>query len=123
LAAGLALASPAFTRELLRADPARPPAPGSRLARTALSYLARTAVKTSPFGSLVTLGTASLGPVPAGLAAAAAAPAADTVSPRHLAVELLRAFAADPDLSETVDLRVNPSLHRLADTWQVLLPQ
>ncbi|MFF4578089.1 hypothetical protein [Streptomyces sp. NPDC001389] len=123
LAAGLALASPAFTRELLRTDPARPPAPGSRLARTALSYLARTAVKTSPFGSLVTLGTASLGPVPAGLAAAAAPPAADTVSPRHLAVELLRAFAADPDLSETVDLRVNPSLHRLADTWQVLLPQ
>lgn len=123
LAAGLALASPAFTRELLRADPARPPAPGTRLARSALSYLTRTAIKTSPFGSLVTLGLASLGPAPAGLAAPVRTPAADTVSPRHLAVELLRAFAADPDLSDTVDLRANPSLHRLAGTWQVLLPQ
>ncbi|MFE2305837.1 hypothetical protein [Streptomyces sp. NPDC059411] len=125
LAAGLALASPAFTRELLRADPAKPPAPGSRLARSALSYLTRTAIKTSPFGSLVTLGLASLGPAPVPVPAPAAgpAPAADTVSPRHLAVELLRAFAADPDLSDAVELRVNPSLHRLAGTWQVLLPQ
>lgn len=134
LAAGLALASPAFTRELLRTDPAKPPAPGTRLARSALSYLTRTAIKTSPFGSLVTLGLASLGPVPVGPVpaghaapvpgpAAAGTAAADTVSPRHLAVELLRAFAADPDLSDTVDLRVNPSLHRLAGTWQVLLPQ
>ncbi|MFJ2897784.1 hypothetical protein ACIO87_23200 [Streptomyces sp. NPDC087218] len=126
LAAGLALASPGFTRELLRADPAEPPAPGTRLARTALAYLTRTAVKTSPFGSLTTLGLATLGPTPPDLLPASAAntaAAADTVSPRHLAVELLRAFATDPDLSATMEFRLNPSLRRIAGSLQVLLPQ
>ncbi|QLE70287.1 hypothetical protein FGW37_00465 [Streptomyces rectiverticillatus] len=120
IAATLALASPAFTRELLRADPDRPPAPGSRTARSALAYFTRTATKTSPFGALTTLGTAHLGPPP-DRRPAPARHRVDLASPRHLAVHLLRALAACNPTA--FPLRDNPSLRRTDRTWRVLLPQ
>ncbi|KOU36487.1 lantibiotic dehydratase [Streptomyces sp. WM6378] len=120
IASTLALASPVFTRELLRADPARPPAPGTRLARSALAYVTRTAAKTSPFGALTTLGTARLGPPPAGPPAPAER-GVDLVSPRYLAVHLLRALTACAPASFPV--RGNPSLQQTDGSWQMLLPQ
>jgi hypothetical protein len=56
VASGLALASPEFTGRLLAAP--LDDVPSARSARSATAYLTRTALKTSPFSSLTTIGVA-----------------------------------------------------------------
>ncbi|GGM48892.1 hypothetical protein GCM10012275_19750 [Longimycelium tulufanense] len=121
IALGLALASPPFTLRLL--DGAARPAPAwdSRLARTATAYLTRAAVKTSPFSFLTTLGVT-------GWAAEGRMPARDhrerrsLSSSRSAALELFRSWAQHPEGPSDIEVIRNPSLRRVGDTLQGLLP-
>jgi hypothetical protein len=118
IAGSLAFASPPFTRELLRADPAS----GGRLTRTALAYYTRAAAKTSPFGALATLGTVVIGEAHDGVTAEFPEQR-EVVSPLHLAVHLLQACAVDPHRSLRLRFRVNPSLRLVDGRWRVMIPE
>ncbi|MFI9809874.1 lantibiotic dehydratase [Streptomyces sp. NPDC052301] len=109
-ALGLALASPDFTEELLLdRDTAAPPE--SRRMRSAAAYLARIAVKPSPFSTLTTLGTARFDG-PAGPAADGAGREARALSSsRGVAVSLLRSFVAAGPPGAAVPVVANTGLH------------
>ncbi|MER6951361.1 lantibiotic dehydratase [Nonomuraea sp. NPDC000554] len=92
IAAGLALASPAFAERLLSGTETDLADPDSRLARSAASYLARIVTKPSPFSTLTTLAATGLdgsGP--------ATSPGREVSSSRALALTLLRALMSTPE--------------------------
>ncbi|KUJ49669.1 hypothetical protein ACZ90_67165 [Streptomyces albus subsp. albus] len=112
--AALALASPEF----LRARLPRTGDPTKRAARTAISYLTRAAMKTSPFSFLTTVAPLSLRK---GSTAHGQSRITNGTTP--LAVELLLAMTHVPELARLLTLRANPSLRERADgTVLGLLP-
>lgn len=111
---GLALASPDFCRAISKAglDDWRPKA---GVARTAIGYLARAAVKTSPFSTLTLLDVSLRGlQQPEGGAARSLQLARSVLT--HLWMNL----ASHPDLSRAMTYRVNESLHQQGEQWSVL---
>jgi hypothetical protein len=107
VAAGLALASPEFTRRLHTEHGA--PTPDSRFARSATAYLTRTAAKTSPFSTLTTVGVTSFG------AGTAMPPSRAVSSTRAIAVALLLACARHA--AGLVDVRANTGLRFVDGRW------
>ncbi|WP_157777588.1 lantibiotic dehydratase [Nocardia terpenica] len=121
IALGLALASPTFTVRLMKQDPDSSVAPDSRLMRTATAYLTRTAVKTSPFSSLTTLGVTGW----AGEYGPTVIPDQESrslSSSRSAALELFRTWAEHPDGPSELEVVRNPSLRRIHDRLHGLLP-
>ncbi|MEU8550499.1 lantibiotic dehydratase [Streptomyces roseoverticillatus] len=115
---GLALASPDFTEELLLGRDAVSSVEARR-ARSAAAYLARIAVKPSPFSTLATLGVARFD----GASDAPAAGAGRTLSSsRALAVSLLRSFAVAGSRTIGIPVVVNTSLRAGEDEARCTLP-
>ncbi|GAA3535393.1 hypothetical protein GCM10022222_18750 [Amycolatopsis ultiminotia] len=107
--AGLALASPEFVTSF--GERSELGSPRGRLSRSAVSYLVRTALKPSPFGSLTTVGV--------GTFAGAADPGADArlVSSSRVAARLaLAATEDDPLVVPNVDTRA------AGEEWLAPLP-
>ena len=105
VAAGLALASPEFTKTLL-AQAAQADM-HSRFGRSATAYLTRIAAKTSPFSTLTTIGMTGLGEPISGRAGRAVS------SGRALAIALLLAFLRDPDGTRLLDVQANQDIRPL----------
>ncbi|MER5201876.1 hypothetical protein [Streptomyces sp. NPDC002825] len=101
VARGLALASPDFTRELLKHPEDGAPSWDSRLARTATAYLTRTALKPSPFGTLTTVGVDGTGDSGARHAVS---------SSRAAALHLLHTWAAAPGAPDRIRLLPHPGV-------------
>lgn len=120
LLSGLALASPDFTDRLL-AGPL-PAAPNTREARSATAYLTRTALKTSPFSSLTTVGVVPFGSGGVPDSGGAGPGGAAVSSARPLAVSLLMACARTPGLAERLDVVPAPSTRRVDGRLMVVLP-
>jgi len=123
LRCAIAMASPDFHDQLARV--AAGVAPRGKAARTALSYLSRAAVKTSPFSTLTTVGWARVGTAGEPGCEQALEPGAQR---RHrigaavpLAVELLVAFARDEELSEAFDFEVNATIRTALDGGRLLV--
>lgn len=95
LTRGIAFASTAFARDL-RCAPSTGLDAETRLARTAVSYLVRAALKPSPFSTLTTVHPATADPVVPGDADTPAAWARDVTTFRPLAVELHRRCVTKP---------------------------
>lgn len=119
---GLALASPDFLNMLLhhRETTARP---GTRFARSCLSYLARAAVKTSPLSTFTQIGLAPLVGPGAAPPAAPARPVAVSYPVRALATAWLSACARDPQLAPALHYRANPSLRGAGTARTMLIPE
>ncbi|MFJ1605712.1 lantibiotic dehydratase [Streptomyces sp. NPDC088253] len=128
VASGLALASPQFARRLLAQDGPAPAGLDTRGARSAAAYLSRIAVKPSPFSTLTTLDVAWLGSAPPEVARPAPrqsgqdGAAGAVTSSRGLAVALLLACAAHPDLAPALDVVANSGLRRVGDRLLAALP-
>lgn len=128
VASGLALASPQFAGRLLAQEGAAPAGLDSRGARTAAAYLSRIAVKPSPFSTLTTLAVARLGSGPDTVARPAPrdggrdGAAGAVTSSRGLAVALLLACAAHPDLAPAFDVVANSGLRQVGDRLLAALP-
>jgi hypothetical protein len=120
---GIAMASPDFHDELARGT--RHLTPGGKTARTALSYLSRAAVKTSPFSTLTTVGWARMGSAPAGSADHQLPPIARrlhrVLASKALAVELLVGCARDDELAEALEFETNPTIGMVAGGAQALV--
>lgn len=108
----LALGSPAFLNDALRRkDGGAGAAPGSRFARTAVGYLSRAAVKTSPFSSFTEIALARIGadadhPAPAG-------PARRVQLARAVAVQWLLTCARDETLADRFEYEPVRSLRHV----------
>lgn len=124
IAAGLALASPDFTRRLLDED--IPAELEPRFARSAVSYLTRTAAKTSPFSYLGVVGTTEIRRKPASEGSknrfSNLAFESAVSTNRALAVALLRTCARQFPADPVVDVVVNPELALVDDRWLAVLP-
>jgi len=128
LSASLAFASGAFTRELLTTESCRSRGRSARRIRTLLSYVTRAATKTSPFGALSTVTIAAMegsgvSPVADVSAVHGDGPGRELVSPLPLAVHLLQSCAVHPEWGRKVRFRLNPSMRRVDDAWQAMLPE
>jgi len=126
---GLALASPSFTTDLLTQPSAADLRPGARFARTAVSYLARAAVKTSPFSSLtqVSVALVSTGHADRTHRGLPSAPASDpqrrvVLGSVALAREWLLACAREPALAAALRYRARGGLRQLGDRLLTVLP-
>ena len=111
LARGVALASPSLARDLARPDLAAQVVPGSRLSRSCLGYLARAAVKTSPFSTFTTVGLTAFGEADR-RALGRAAGATRVAASRALATELLLTLAAAPAFAPAFRYRVHDGVAR-----------
>jgi len=120
VARGLALASPVFTDRLL-AEPLRGNA-DSRMVRTATAYLLRTALKTSPFSALTTVGIAAFGPAAGHTVLSPELPTREVSSARPLAVTFLLACARHTGAAKIVDVAGVEGLRRVAGRWFAVLP-
>lgn len=120
IARGLALASPVFTDRLL-AEPLRGNA-DSRVVRTATAYLLRTALKTSPFSTLTTVGLAAFRPAADHTVPPPELPTRAVSSARPLAVTFLLACVRHTGAVKTVDVAGVEGLRRVAGRWFAVLP-
>ncbi|MFG2794365.1 lantibiotic dehydratase [Streptomyces sp. NPDC048419] len=119
LRGGLALASPAFTTELLKYPADAAPTWDSKLTRSATAYFIRGTLKPSPFGTLTTVGLSDwLGRSavcgPNGLSAI-------TIN-RAVALDLLRAWIGHADAPRQLSVVRNPSIRQLGSRTLAALP-
>ncbi|MEV6007874.1 lantibiotic dehydratase [Streptomyces sp. NPDC051976] len=116
---GLALASPAFTAELLKHPAGTAPSWDSKLARSATAYLTRGTVKPSPFGTLTTVGLSDW----EGRSADEGTKSLAAVSThRAVALDLLRAWVEHADAPPRLGVLRNPSTRRLGTRTFAALP-
>jgi hypothetical protein len=125
VARGLAMASPAFTERLL-AEPLRG-GPDSRVVRTATAYLTRTALKTSPFSTLTTVGVTAFGAhsgsaLPRSTLPGSALSTREICSARPLAVTLLLACMRHAAAAGTLELAGVEGLRRVDGRPYAVLP-
>ena len=126
---GVALASPSFTTDLLTQPSAADLRPGARFARTAVSYLARAAVKTSPFSSLtqVSVARVSTGQADQTHLGLPSAPVDDpqrrvVLGSLALARQWLLACAGQPALAAALRYRARGGLRQLGDRLLTVIP-
>lgn len=112
----LALASPDFADEVGRSATRHAADPGSRFARSGVTYLARAALKTSPFSGLTRVALGGVGPATHPETRRRVAPSA------AVAVEYLLACARDPALAPALTYAANDTLREVDGRPRLLAP-
>lgn len=115
---GVALASSNFLETFLRQVPTTV-RPGTQLGRACLSYLARAAVKTSPFSTFTSVGFSGFRSLPK----AKGVTTSTSSAARSLALVLLRALARDARTAPAFRYRRNPGFVHDGAAWPALLAE